>query len=563
MRSVLVLAALAAGYFLAGKAGLSLAFLNPSASPVWPPTGIAEAAVLVLGYRVWPAVLVGAFLVNFTTTGTIPTSLGVAVGNTLEAFTAAYLVRRWANGVHCFERAQEVLKFALFAGGVAPTLSATVGVATLWWGGLAEPGTLGQVWLTWWLGDLGGALVVGPVLVLWSLAPSWPGLRHAVEATLLTALLLWDGALVFTGLSPLGERRYPDAFLTFPILVWLALRLRPRGTATAVALLSVLAAWGTLQGNGPFAREGANESLILLQAFLSVAAVSSLALASAVAERRQTEAALSDTEETLRLAAQAEDDRARLIEAQASERLAQALLHERDEFLSIAAHELKTPVTSLRLFAQLLNRQLAAGELTPELVNRSAEVIDRQSQRLAGLIDQLLDISRIQAGRLDLTRATMDLTEMVSEIVDTTRLRVNDRALIFRGPAKALASVDGERLEQVVINLIENAIKYGPVGSPVEVTVRNGPDVTWDIRVRDQGPGIPLEHRPQIFDRFYQVEATPHNPGLGLGLFISREIVELHGGQLLAEFPPEGGSEFVVRLAALQETADHPESAAG
>jgi signal transduction histidine kinase len=118
-------------------------------------------------------------------------------------------------------------------------------------------------------------------------------------------------------------------------------------------------------------------------------------------------------------------------------------------------------------------------------------------------------------------------------------------------------------LEQVVINLIENAIKYGPVGSPVEVTVRNGPDVTWDIRVRDQGPGIPLEHRPQIFDRFYQVEATPHNPGLGLGLFISREIVELHGGQLLAEFPPEGGSEFVVRLAALQETADHPESAAG
>jgi signal transduction histidine kinase len=152
---------------------------------------------------------------------------------------------------------------------------------------------------------------------------------------------------------------------------------------------------------------------------------------------------------------------------------------------------------------------------------------------------------------------------MVSEIVETTRLRIDDHALIFHGSAEALASVDGERLEQVVINLIDNAVKFSPAGSPIEVGVRSGQDATCDIRVRDHGPGIPVEHRPQIFDRFYQVEATPHNPGLGLGLFISREIVELHGGQLLAEFPPEGGSEFIVRLVALKETADHAESAAG
>ena len=152
-------------YFFAGKFGLSLAFVNASASAVWPPTGIAFAAFLVLGHRVWPAVLVGAFLVNITTAGSIATSIGIASGNTLEGLLGAYLVRRFANGRRVFARASDVFKFTVLGALLSTTVSATIGTTTLSLGGYAAWSDYGSIWFTWWLGDGVGDLVVAPVLV--------------------------------------------------------------------------------------------------------------------------------------------------------------------------------------------------------------------------------------------------------------------------------------------------------------------------------------------------------------------------------------------------------------
>src|SRR2546425_2992728 len=152
-------------YFLAGKFGLSLAFVHASASAVWPPTGIALAATLLLGYRVWPALLLGAFLVNVTTAGSVWTSLGIAGGNTLEGLLGAFLVQRFANGRRVFDRAQDILAFAALAGLGSTAVSATVGVTTLWLGGHASWEGLGAIWLTWWLGDVAGGVVVAAALV--------------------------------------------------------------------------------------------------------------------------------------------------------------------------------------------------------------------------------------------------------------------------------------------------------------------------------------------------------------------------------------------------------------
>jgi integral membrane sensor domain MASE1 len=148
-----VLAGLAALYFAAGKLGLMLAYLHPSASPVWPPTGLALAAVLLLGYRVWPAVLVGAYFVNVTTAGSIATSIGIATGNTLEALVGAYLVNRFANGRDAFDRPEDVFKWALLAAMISTVVSATFGVTSLCLGGVASWASYGAIWLTWWLGD--------------------------------------------------------------------------------------------------------------------------------------------------------------------------------------------------------------------------------------------------------------------------------------------------------------------------------------------------------------------------------------------------------------------------
>ena len=149
LQRVLVLAALAIAYFLAGKLGLHFAFVHASASAVWPPTGIALAALLLLGRRAWPAVFAGAFLVNLTTSDSIPSSLGIAVGNTLEATVGALLVARFANGVRAFERPRDFAHFVLFGGLLCTAISATVGAATLAASGQAAWAELGAIWLTW------------------------------------------------------------------------------------------------------------------------------------------------------------------------------------------------------------------------------------------------------------------------------------------------------------------------------------------------------------------------------------------------------------------------------
>ena len=287
-------AVLATVYFISAKLGLKLAFLHVSATPVWPPTGIALAAFLGMGLRVWPGVFAGAFLANLTTAGSALTSLGIATGNTLEGVLGAWLVRRLAGGLRAFDRPPDVFKFAALAGLVGTTVSATFGVTSLSLGGYAPWANYGSIWFTWWLGDMGGALVIAPLLLLWGTTarPRWDRGR-AIEAALLVASLVVVGLVIFDGLLALGTRNYPLAFIALPPLLWAAFRFEPREAATATALLSGIAIWGAVQGNGPFGRQSPNETLLLLQAFMGVTGVTTLAVAATVSERRRAEIALS------------------------------------------------------------------------------------------------------------------------------------------------------------------------------------------------------------------------------------------------------------------------------
>src|SRR5437667_11074565 len=161
-------------YFIAGKFGLLLASLHASASPVWPPAGIALAALLLLGYRAWPAIFIGAFQANVTTAGNVATSFAIATGNTLEALAGAWLVNRFAGGTNVFDRPQGVFKFAL-AAGISTIISPAFGVTSLGVAGFADWANYGAISLTWWLGDVTGDLVFTPLVLLWSVVSkrSW------------------------------------------------------------------------------------------------------------------------------------------------------------------------------------------------------------------------------------------------------------------------------------------------------------------------------------------------------------------------------------------------------
>jgi integral membrane sensor domain MASE1 len=282
-------------YFAAGKLGLRLASVNASVSPIWPPTGIALAALLILGYEFWPIILIGAFLVNITTTGTLPTSISVAFGNTLEALFGAYLVNRFAAGRQAMVHVTSVFKFALLGGLTSTAVSATIGVTSLCLGHLAAWNQFSSVWLTWWLGDSAGTLTWTPFLLLWmTRSDEFRSWRWWLELAAFGACFLLASELVFGPYSPLSAGHYPVEFVFIPLLVWPAFRSGPRGTAAAILLISTATIWRTLHGFGPFVRANENESLLLLQTFTGVVSATSLAVAAVVSERAEKEQRLRE-----------------------------------------------------------------------------------------------------------------------------------------------------------------------------------------------------------------------------------------------------------------------------
>jgi diguanylate cyclase (GGDEF)-like protein len=289
-RDLLIGLALCIVYIVAGKLSLGLASVNPSATPVWAPTGIAIAALLTLGTRFWPTIFVGAFLVNLTTAGSALTSLGIALGNTLEALLAAHLIARFANGRHAFERTRDILKFALYGAVLCTGIAATVGVTCLTVGGFASWNQYGNIWRTWWLGDAAGALVLAPFLLLWSGNFRWKWSRQElIELGCLFASMLLTAGIVFGPAFHSQMKGDPWTFLCTPFLVWAAFRFGPRETSAAICSLCAVEVLGTVHGYGPFVIGSINKSLLLLQSFIAVKALMILIFAAEVAERRRQE----------------------------------------------------------------------------------------------------------------------------------------------------------------------------------------------------------------------------------------------------------------------------------
>ena len=265
------------------------------------------------------------------------------------------------------------------------------------------------------------------------------------------------------------------------------------------------------------------------------------AIAFASTTRRRFEAADVQLMQDLARLAVAAIDTARLY------RRAQEAVKLRDEFLSIASHELRTPLTSLALQADSL-RAAAARGLVPDPLVHKTEVIRRNVERLSRLITNLLDISRIGEGRLALELEPVDLSDLVCEVAGRfeDELSRAGSTLQLDVPGPVVGRWDRLRLDQVVTNLVANAVKYGP-GKPIEVRVRTDGDRV-DLAVRDHGIGIPREAQQRIFERFERAVSDRHFGGFGLGLWISRRIVESLGGTIGVESEPGQGATFTVEL---------------
>jgi signal transduction histidine kinase/ActR/RegA family two-component response regulator len=527
VRTLPAIGVLTVVYFLAGHFFLKLASLHASASPVWPPAGLALAALLLLGYRVWPAILIGAFLVNATHAGNFVTSFCIAGGNTLEALCGAWLINHFANGVRAFDRAPDVFKFALAA--ITSTLiSPTVGVVSLAFGGFADWGNFSPIWLTWWLGDITGDLVVAPLIILWSIAPSWRWTRReAVEVIALLVLMALLGETVFGGWFPISAKNYPISFILGPILIWTAFRFSQLETTTGIFILSAIAIWGTLRHFGPFIMETQNQSLLILQTSTAVLAITAMALAAAMAERRRAEEAIEEQKATV----------------EAANRM-------KDNFLAMLSHELRTPLTPVLAALDTLESDFAPSDDSKAALAMIRRNVELESQ----LIDDLLDLTRISRDKLQLRVEPLDAHECISNVVEICATEAAARRLRVNVELRAGAhhvEADPAKFQQIIWNLLKNAIKFTGEDGDITITSANPAPQTFSVAVRDTGIGMDSEIMERMFNPFEQGDRSFQRRfgGLGLGLAISKSLAEAHGATLVARSEGKGqGSTFTLTM---------------
>src|SRR6266496_626462 len=528
---------LAVIYFVVGKFGLMLASLHASASPVWPSAGIALAATLLFGYRVWPAIFIGAFLVNVTTAGNVATSFAIAIGNTLEALAGAWLVNQFAGGKEFCDRPQGAFKFAL-AAGISTIISPAFGVTSLALAGFANWTNYGAIWLTWWLGDATGDLVFTPLVLLWTGASKrrW-NKKEAAEVGTLLLLLMLLSSIVFGGWLEISSRNYPIAFICGPIVIWMAFRFTQRETATGIFVLSAIAIWGTLRGFGPFVMATENQSLLIAQTFTAVLVITALALAAGMAEGRRAEAAIEQQKAVV-----------------------EAANRTKDNFLAMLSHELRTPLTPVIAALDVLESVPSQSEDS----KASLAMIRRNVELESQLIDDLLDLTRIAKDKLQLKFDQIDAHQAISNVAEICRMEANARRLRVYLNLRAGAhhvTADVTKFQQIIWNLLKNAIKFTNENGEITISSSNPSPQVLTIIVGDTGIGIEPEILERIFDPFEQGDRSFQRRfgGLGLGLAISKSLAQAHGGTLaVASDGRDRGSTFVLTMNTVAPPQERP-----
>ena len=439
---------LALVYFASARIGLSLATVAEQVSPVWPPTGIALAAVLWFGPggRAWAGVALGAFLANIIAHEPLGSALGIAAGNTLEAVLGAWLLRRWLRGAVQLSRLRHVLAFIILAAGVSTAVSATIGVTSLCLGGVHPWAKYGTLWSVWWLGDATGALVLAPVLITWlfdrvSLKPA-----RIAEAAALAVGLFVTCVGVFIASQPHQIGHLPPAYAVFPFIIWAAVRFGPRETSTAIFVASSFAIWGALQGLGPFGRELIADRLVYSQNFMAVVAVTGMVLAAVVSDRHRSASDLWRQREWLRVTLSSIDD-------------------------AVIVTDVSGRVSFMNPAAEQLSGSRAAVGL--ELSHAFQLVSEPDRRPLENLHTQVLREGRVTGeGRHTLLVRRDGLETMVEESgapIRDAEGQVTGVVLVFRDVADRRRAEDvmrrsEERLRSVVENVVDGIITFDEQG---------------------------------------------------------------------------------------------------
>jgi signal transduction histidine kinase len=522
-------------YAPAAVLGLSYAVVGSTVTLVWAPSGIAMAALLLLGHRVALGVTLGAFFGNAWSEVPLAVAAGVALGNTLGALLGALLLTRLTDFRNVLDRRRDVFAFMGLAAMASTAVSAFVGVSVLWLGGLVPLADTATAWLAWWLGDMMGVLVVAPALLVWlgDRRPALSGIR-LFEAVVLGMLVVLVCSLIFGQYELAARGYYPVALGVFPFVVWGALRFGQRGSSLVTLAASFLAVWGTTLGAGPFAADQPIDSLVRWCVFAIVVAVTGLLLAASMAEQRHTQLELRASHDNLERQV---NERTR--DLQNANTSLQRSISERLQLESelIRASEVQQQalgrelhdglgqhLTSLALYSaslqQVLSEQALPEATTARRIVELANEANAAARFLArGLCPVALEFGGLGAALQHLTEQTRTLGRMTSICRCDPSVVVPD----------SLVAINLYRVAQEAIN---NAVKYSQASFVKIELVRVKDQIC--LRVSDDGIGID-------FDR------PAHSQGLGLRNM--RYRAQLLGGTLTIEPLPLGGTSIAVTVS--------------
>lgn len=521
---------LAVVYLAGAQAGLELDAVSGFATLVWPPSGIALAAFVLRGPKLWPGVAIGAFLANYLHAAPALAALGIAIGNTLEPLAGTFALRAIAGFKTDLTRVRDALGLIVFAALGSTLISATIGVASLNLTGVVADARIGITWRAWWIGDAIGVLVLAPVFLVWTRYPRGPwDSRRLLEAGALAVIAAATAASVF-GSKPQFSGGLSAVYLLFPILIWAALRFGPRGAVTTGLLVSAIAIGGAAAGRGPFLHAQLHQTLFALQTFMGVQAATFLLLAASVAERRT------------------------------AERDARAASAAKSEFLAVVSHELRTPLNAISGYAELLMMKLY-GPLTDQQVE-GLRRIQRSQRHLLTLIDDILGLAKLESGKLRFNPEPVAAADAFAEIEQTVKPELDrkDLRLTVSAPADVAVFADRERLRQVLLNVVSNAIKFTPAGDIAMRATRDGSGHV-ELKVSDTGIGIPARQLEHVFEPFVQAEHGPARtyPGVGLGLSVVRNLVAAMNGEVrIASEVGRGTIVSIVLPEAVRQPSDDP-----